>query len=199
MLWRHFFWVGPTFVPQSASTLSLWPSDFTASTCASWPIRNPDLTKGRSKRVEVNRTKYRKGRTNAYPKKTVTTFLYYSISSKCSIILGTPANGLILFITLFNWHRRSASSWLVLNLALADLCFVIHAFQIIINKQNSQSRLISNDLPFPALACSYRQGASHFFATISFFSIAGLTFLIFTDFCPFLIHVKSRQVDLLYF
>ena len=31
------------------------------STCASWPIRSPDLTKGRSTEVEVERSKYRKG------------------------------------------------------------------------------------------------------------------------------------------
>jgi hypothetical protein len=39
-----------------------------------------------------------------------------------SLVIGMPANGIILFVTLFNWHKRSASSWLVLNLAFADLC-----------------------------------------------------------------------------
>ena len=34
---------------------------------SSRPIRSPDLTKCRSKEVEVERSKYRKGRTDAYP------------------------------------------------------------------------------------------------------------------------------------
>lgn len=118
---------------------------------------------------------------------------------KYSLILGMPANGLILFITLFNWHKRSASSWLVLNLALADLCLglvyfilrsisllcssctitivdfciVLHAFFVINDKRKGKTRLIPDEVTHPRLMCSYKQGASHFFATVSFFSIAG--------------------------
>jgi len=36
-------------------------------TCTSRPIRSPDFTKCRSTEVEVERSKYRKGRTHAYP------------------------------------------------------------------------------------------------------------------------------------
>ena len=37
------------------------------STCTFRQIRSPDLTKGRSKEFEVRESKYRKGRTDAYP------------------------------------------------------------------------------------------------------------------------------------
>ena len=56
----------PTDFTTTKILLRLFSPNFT-STCTSRPRRSPDLTKGRSKRVEVKRSKYRKGRTNAYP------------------------------------------------------------------------------------------------------------------------------------
>ena len=75
-----------------------------------------------------------------------------------SLIIGFPANALILFITMYNWHKRSASSWLVINLATADLFLVVNAFITVYdNDQNNKSRLIPDDAAFPRLRCAYKE------------------------------------------
>ena len=75
-----------------------------------------------------------------------------------SLIVGFPANALILFITMYNWHKRSASSWLVINLALADLLLVVNAFITVYdNDQKKKSRLIADTVAFPKLRCAYKE------------------------------------------
>ena len=59
---------------------------------------------------------------------------------------------------MYNWHKRSASSWLVINLATADLFLVVNAFITVYdNDQNNKSRLIPDDAAFPRLRCAYKE------------------------------------------
>jgi len=53
--------VRPFMYFDPPTLLRLFWSNFT-STCTYRPIRSPDFTKGRSKRVEVARSNYKKGR-----------------------------------------------------------------------------------------------------------------------------------------
>lgn len=69
------------------------------------------------------------------------------IVSYGTLIIGLPANILILFITAFNWRTKSSSSWLVLNLAVADLCLVVSAFLTIL-KASKYNRTIDGKTRF---------------------------------------------------
>ena len=81
--------------------------------------------------------------------------------------MGFPANALILFITMYNWHKRSASSWLVINLALADLLLVVNAFITVYdNDQKKKSRLIADTVAFPKLRCAYKENVRTKWLTI---------------------------------
>ncbi|CAG5112140.1 Oidioi.mRNA.OKI2018_I69.chr2.g6388.t1.cds [Oikopleura dioica] len=97
------------------------------------------------------------------------------IVSYGTLIIGLPANILILFITAFNWRTKSSSSWLVLNLAVADLCLVVSAFLTIL-KASKYNRTIDGDVRFPQLQCKFDFGCPHFFACVSFFSISAIAF-----------------------
>ena len=82
-------------------------------------------------------------------------FLYHNdglkiIVAYATMIIGLPANILILFVTACNWRSKSASSWLVLNLTIADLCLIPTAF-FSIRKIIENNRSIDGSLRFPQL------------------------------------------------
>ena len=82
-------------------------------------------------------------------------FLYHNSGLKiivayATMIIGLPANILILFVTACNWRSKSASSWLVLNLTIADLCLIPTAF-FSIRKIIENNRSIDGSLRFPQL------------------------------------------------
>jgi len=87
-------------------------------------------------------------RVNIYGYASVRNFLYFDLFTSfyfdpftilqfCTIIsltVGIPANIFILVVIIYNWKTRSAFTWLILNLSVADffLELVYNIFFVII-------------------------------------------------------------------
>ncbi|CBY35576.1 unnamed protein product [Oikopleura dioica] len=96
--------------------------------------------------------------------------VFKEISIITYILIGVPANLLIIYVSISSVRRNPASNWLIINLCISDLLVLMHSVLGLYKEFNRNWR------PGSSITCKYYQGSNQLFLTISLFSIAAISF-----------------------